>query len=74
MVQFENIGFSKDFYLDKKYIGSITLKETDREVLGYQGRRLELAKEDIKIKNKTIKKGQQFTTELIPLCGKIIKN
>lgn len=69
---FEIIGYSVDYYVDKKYIGSINVENQDREVCGYQGRRQETVSEDLVFKKKKIKKGTLVTTELIPLCGRMV--
>lgn len=72
-MQFEIVGYSKDYYtLDKKYIGSLTCKK-DRDVFGYLGRQKELLIEDLIIKKKKIKKGTEVLTELFPLNGRITK-
>lgn len=70
---FENIGYHIDYYVEKKYMGSIKLKSPDRDIFGYHGRKVEVAVEDLILGKKKIKKGQTYTTELIPLCGKMIK-
>ena len=71
--QFEIIGYHVDYYVNKKYIGSIKVEEKDREVFGYQGRDHFLIENDLVFKKKKIKKGTLVTTELIPLCGKMLK-
>jgi hypothetical protein len=72
-MEFKIIGYSKDYYtLDKKYIGSLVCKK-DREVFGYLGRKKELLTEDLIIKRKKIKKGNEVLTEIFPLNGRIIK-
>jgi hypothetical protein len=73
MIHFENIGYHVDYYVEKKYIGSIKLESPDRDIFGHYGRKVEVAVEDLTFGKKKIKKGQTFTTELIPLCGKMIK-
>lgn len=71
-MEFETIGYSKDFYtLDKKYIGSLVC-EKDREVYGYLGRKIEILEEEIILRKKKIKKGTELITEIFPLNGKII--
>ena len=72
-MEFEIVGYSKDYYTrDKKYIGSLVCKK-DRDVFGYLGRKKELLTEDLIIKRKKIKKGNEVLTELFPLNGRIIK-
>jgi hypothetical protein len=72
-MEFETIGYSKDYYnLEKKYIGSIVC-DKDREVYGYLGRQKEILSEDLILRKKKIKKGTELLTEILPLCGKLIK-
>ena len=72
-MEFEIVGYSKDYYtLDKKYIGSLECKK-DRDVFGYLGRQKELLTEDLIIKKKKIKKGNEVLTEIFPINGRIIK-
>ena len=74
MTQFEIIGYSKDYYVSGKYVGSITLTEPDRDLRGYYSRRNETLEQDIVLKGKKYKKGIQVMTELQTLCGKLLKN
>lgn len=70
-MEFEIVGYSKDFYtLDRKYIGSLVC-EKDRDVYGYCGRTKVLLIEDLIIRKKKIKKGTELLTELFPLNGRI---
>jgi hypothetical protein len=72
-IKFEEIGYSKDFYnKEEKYIGSLVC-EKDREVYGYLGRKKEILTIDIVLRKKKIKKGTELSTEIFPLCGRIIK-
>lgn len=72
-MEFETIGYSKDYYtLDKKYIGSVKC-DKDREVYGYLGRQKEILLEDLILRKKKIKKGTELLTEIFPLCGRILK-
>ena len=58
-MEFEIVGYSKDFYtLDKKYIGSLVC-EKDRGVYGYLGRTKVLLIEDLIIRKKKVKKGTE---------------
>jgi len=63
-------GYLIDYYLSGKYIGSKKLKEADRKVLGYVGRKQVTLSVDTIFKNKKYKAGTQLTTECIPICGK----
>jgi hypothetical protein len=72
-MEFEIIGYSKDFYtLDRKYIGSLVC-EKDRDIYGYLGRKKEILTEDIILRKKKINKGTELLTEIFPLNGRIIK-
>lgn len=72
--EFEVVGYSKDIWFDGKYYGSVRLDEMDRETIGYHGRRIETATEDIKFKNrKIIKKGSKIMTEIFPINGRLKK-
>lgn len=69
-VKFEHLGYSLDYHVDGKYYGSKKIEEADREIIGYSGKKEDLATEDIIFKNKKIKKGMKYYTFLYPLCGK----
>lgn len=67
----EVIGYSKDYYHNGKYIGSLKC-EKDRDVLGYYGRKKEILQNDVVFRNKKrIKKGELVLTELQQLNGRI---
>lgn len=71
---FEHIGYSVDYFIENKFVGSIKIQEPDREVYGYQGRRTETLQNNITLINKKVlKKGVEVKTELVPLCGKFIR-
>ena len=69
-MNFDIFGYSKDFYLNGKYIGNIVLQEQDRDVMGYQGRTTEILEQDTLLKKKVYKAGTKVTTELVMLCGR----
>ncbi len=74
-MDFEFLGYSTEYYQNNKYIGSVKSDINDR-LLGYSGRRYETAYEDIFLTNgmgktKKIRKGQEYYTEVIVLCGKL---
>jgi hypothetical protein len=73
---FKNEGYHKDFYVNGKYVGFHKL-ETYNGICGYLSKQNFIANEDILIKksfNKSyvIKKGKNYTTQITPLCGRII--
>ena len=69
-VEFEVFGYSVDYRLRGKYIGSVNIDTPDREISGYKGRRFEILKEDIKIGKRFIKKEQRCRQKCF-LCGRI---
>jgi hypothetical protein len=68
---FDIKGYSKDIYVNGKYVGSINMDQPDRETYGYFGRRTETISDDIIVNKKKIKKGQQIVTELQKICGRV---
>jgi len=73
---FENKGYHKEFYINGKLMGCQTLNTYDG-VCGYSSKQNLLANEDIVIdksynKKFIINKGQSYTTQIIPLCGKVL--
>ena len=69
---FEIVGYFKEFYVNKKFIGSIKC-EKDRDDYGYKGRIKEILQVDLICDNrKKIKAGTEVYTYLYPLCGKLI--
>ena len=69
--KFENIGYFKDYYVNRKFVGTVRIEEKDREVFGYTGRKEEVLTEDMVINKKKLKKGTTVITELGVLCGRI---
>lgn len=70
---FQIIGYSTDFYIRSRFIGSIKQNKPDREVLGYHGRVNEITNNNIILDNgKKINKGTLVVTECIALCGKVL--
>lgn len=73
-VRFEHIGYHIDYYVSGQFIGSCRFEGEPDRIGGYEGRRVETLEEDvITLNGRLIKKGTEATTELIPLCGKLIK-
>lgn len=72
---FEIVEYSKDYYHNGKYVGSIKVKQPDREVMGYKGRKVEVLTDNIQFgKTKKLKKGLEVITELQSICGRITTN
>jgi hypothetical protein len=73
-MEFEDQGYSKEYFVNGKLIGSVK-SEKDRDVFGYMGRKTEVLTETITFHGKKkIKIGTEVTTELSPICGKLIKS
>lgn len=72
MSTFEQIGYIKEFYIGRKFIGSIKLQESDRGTkYGYDGRKTETFNEVILTDNKKkIKAGTELMTIVYPMNGK----
>ena len=64
------IGYTVEYYRNNKYLGRIDTNEKDREHVGYRGKKIHKATEDIKIGKKKIKKGEEYSTLLYPLNGR----
>lgn len=63
------IGYFEEFYIDKKFIGTKICEKQNREI-GYYGKIIYKAKENIVLNNKKIiKKGQEYYTRYYPLNG-----
>ena len=67
---FETIGYSREYYVDNKLVGTETIPEKDREQVGYYGKITQVADSPIALGKKRIKKGQEYHTILIKLCGR----
>ena len=73
-MEFEVIGYSLDYYVDNKYIGSRRIEEKEDREIGYHGRVRQVLEEDIYLDNKRkIKAGTTVVSEQLPLNGKLIK-
>ena len=70
--EFENIGYHLEYYCNNKYLGFSKLI-TYSDICGYTSRKKHIAQDDIIVCNKKIKKGQEYTTQVIPICGKLNK-
>lgn len=64
------IGYFEEFMIDGKFIGTLICEEQKREI-GYYGKQIKIATEDIILNNKKkIKKGQEYYTRYYPLNGR----
>ena len=64
-------GFTLDYYVERKFIGSTKVDESDRDTYGYAGRKIEILSNDvICTNNKRIKAGTEVITECSPICGR----
>lgn len=73
---FEHLGYSIEYYVDGKYIGS-RKTDTNPIIFGYSSRQHFIADSTFTLTNamgkvKTIKKGSRYYTEAIQLCGKML--
>jgi len=67
---FETIGYFKEYYIDRKFIGTVKCELGDREI-GWNGRLGEIVFEKLRLDNgKVIKANTVVTTIVFPLCGK----
>jgi hypothetical protein len=67
---FETIGYFKEYYIDRKFIGTLKCELGEREI-GYNGRLGEVVFEKLRLDNgKVIKANTVVTTIVFPLCGK----
>lgn len=67
---FETFGYFKEYYIDRKFIGTTKCELGDREI-GYSGRLGEVVFERIQLDNgRIIKAGTLVTTIVFPLSGK----
>ena len=72
---FQHIGYHLDLYCKHtyKYQGSVTIDNPDaNRVHGYHGRKLETINARGRKGTKTIDFNDDYITELIPLCGRIV--
>ena len=68
---FESLGFFKEIYINRKYIGCISCDVEQNRKVGYVGRKNEVMGEDMVINKTKIKKGSVVETIYYPLCGRI---
>ena len=68
--KFEIVGYHLDFYCGHKYMGSMKTEKPEDDLYGYYSRKKYVCDKDIKLGKKTIRKGIEYYTEVIPLMGK----
>ena len=69
MKTFKIVGYFKEYYIDKKFIGTLDCKK-DSDVFGYYSKKKVTLDEDVILDNKKkLKKGQEVYTMLFPLNG-----
>jgi hypothetical protein len=71
-MEFEIKGYSVSYYVNNKYVGSVTISQPDRSEFGYSGRREDVLEQDLIIGKKKIKKGSVVKTELQKICGRLV--
>jgi hypothetical protein len=71
----ETLYYLREYFINKKLIGSIKMDKPDREQSGYLGKQTFILQEDTIVDvwrgAKTIKKGTEVSTEQHPICGRI---
>lgn len=71
---FQHLGYFKEYWQDNKFLGIVTGVKPDRASFGYCSRKTEILTETVICTNKKkLKPGQEVTTLLYPLNGKVIK-
>ena len=71
---YEHLGWTKEYYVNGKYVGTIRLDNPDRDHLGYAGRTISVLMDNVILDNKKrLKKGISVITMLYPLCGRKLK-
>ena len=67
--------YLKEYFINKKLIGSIKMQTPDRKLDGYLGKQTIILSEDTIVDvwrgTKKIKKGTEVTTEQHPICGRL---
>jgi len=71
---YEVFGFYKEIHLDNRFMGSFLCEYDPTKKIGYAGRCLEVLPEDVYTDKKIrVKKSQQVSTIMYPLCGSVKK-
>jgi hypothetical protein len=71
-IEFENLGFIKEYYIENKFIGYINYENNENRAVGYVGKNTEKINEIVVLHNgKKIKQGVIVTTIIYPKNGKI---
>ena len=66
----ETIGYFEEYFVNQKFVGTKMTEQQDREI-GYYGKQVKVADDDIILDNKKrVKKGQEFYTRYYPLNGR----
>jgi hypothetical protein len=61
------VGFSIDYYIGNRYIGSVPVEQPDRALFGFRGRQTVYAPQLINFNNTFITQGTKVITELTPV-------
>ena len=69
---FEHLGFTRDFYVGDRYIGTIPCQYDTNSPLGYASRQDLVAESDMRIGKRKIQRGTPYWTITNQLCGKYI--
>jgi hypothetical protein len=66
----ETIGYFEEYFVNQKFVGTKMTEPQDREI-GYYGKQVNVANDDIILDNKKrVKKGQEYYTRYYPLNGR----
>jgi len=69
---FEHLGFTRDYYVGDKYIGTIPCEYDADSLLGYASRQDLIAETDMRIGKRNIRRGTSYWTIVNETCGKYI--
>jgi len=73
--RFTPMGYKAEYYVKDRYIGIIPWQhDFAPSSTGYESRMDFTAKQDFKVGKKWIRKGEQYWTMMIPVCGKMVKS
>tara|TARA_B100000212_G_C27275174_1_gene490596 strand:- start:46 stop:267 length:222 start_codon:yes stop_codon:yes gene_type:complete len=71
MVNFTDLGYFIEYYVNGKFYGTTLTDKPDRDTIGYYSKKDAIASSDIKLQNgKIIKRGAEYYTRLYPLNGR----
>ena len=63
-------GYAVEYFIGRKSLGFIVSSTPDRKKMMWEGRKVEVATEDIKVNKHTIPAGTEYWTMAFPLTGR----